>query len=59
MEHRVHQDSALERERQIKFWADHDRASIRGPYEVWVEQEPGSGGKESAEATIRHLAGFS
>lgn len=25
---------------------------------VWVEQEPGSGGKESAEATIRNLAGF-
>jgi len=27
-------------------------------YEVGVEQEPGSGGKESAEATIRNLAGF-
>ena len=26
--------------------------------EVWVEQEPGSGGKESAEGTIRNLAGF-
>ena len=25
---------------------------------VWVEQEPGSGGKESAEGTIRNLAGF-
>lgn len=25
---------------------------------VYVEQEPGSGGKESAEATIRNLAGF-
>jgi predicted phage terminase large subunit-like protein len=25
---------------------------------IWVEQEPGSGGKESAEATIRNLAGF-
>lgn len=25
---------------------------------VWVEQEPGSGGKESAEGTIRMLAGF-
>ena len=49
--------SALERERKIKFWADHDRASIPGSYEVWVEQEPGSGGKESAENTIRQLAG--
>jgi len=27
--------------------------------EVWVEQEPGSGGKESAESTIRNLAGYS
>jgi len=26
---------------------------------VWIEQEPGSGGKDSAEATIRNLAGFS
>ena len=26
--------------------------------EVWIEQEPGSGGKESAENTIRNLAGF-
>jgi predicted phage terminase large subunit-like protein len=25
---------------------------------VFVEQEPGSGGKESAEATIRNLAGY-
>ena len=25
---------------------------------VWIEQEPGSGGKESAEATIRNLVGF-
>jgi predicted phage terminase large subunit-like protein len=25
---------------------------------VVIEQEPGSGGKESAEATIRNLAGF-
>ena len=25
---------------------------------VWVEQEPGSGGKESAESTIRNLSGF-
>jgi predicted phage terminase large subunit-like protein len=26
---------------------------------IWVEQEPGSGGKESAENTIRNLSGFS
>ena len=27
-------------------------------FEVWVEQEPGSGGKESAEITQQRLAGF-
>jgi phage terminase large subunit-like protein len=31
------------------------RTSVR--FTVVVEQEPGSGGKESAEATIRNLAG--
>lgn len=25
---------------------------------IWIEQEPGSGGKESAESSIRKLAGF-
>ena len=51
--------SALEREEKIKFWAEKDRASLRpGAYEIGVEQEPGSGGKESAESTIRNLRGF-
>ena len=27
--------------------------------QYYVEQEPGSGGKESAEGTIRNMAGFS
>jgi predicted phage terminase large subunit-like protein len=50
---------ALERERQIKAWAERDTANIKtGSYEVVVEQEPGSGGKESAENTIRNLAGY-
>ena len=51
--------NALEREEKIKFWAERDRANLRpGAYEVGVEQEPGSGGKESAESTIRNLRGF-
>lgn len=34
-------------------------AYLDGPkVTVYVEQEPGSGGKESAEATIKNLAGF-
>ena len=49
--------SALEREATIKQMAELDRG--RGRIEIWIEQEPGSGGKESAEATIRNLAGFS
>jgi len=46
--------SALARERQIKQTAELDGKGIP----VWVEQEPGSGGKESAERTIQNLAGW-
>lgn len=49
--------SALDREEEIKRCAKQD-AELFGNYEVVVEQEPGSGGKESAENTIRNLAGF-
>lgn len=48
--------SVLQREEKIKTWADVDAAEF-GSYEVYVEQELGSGGKESAENTIRNLAG--
>ena len=27
-------------------------------YQIWTEQEPGSGGKESAERTVKRLSGF-
>src|SRR5262249_7818726 len=52
--------SALERENQIKAWAQADRTMVgyAASYEVGIEQEPGSGGKESADATIRNLAGY-
>jgi predicted phage terminase large subunit-like protein len=49
--------TALDREEKIKAWTELD-ASEFGSYEVYVEQEPGSGGKESAESTIRMLAGY-
>jgi predicted phage terminase large subunit-like protein len=42
------------REMHIKAAAVNDGYGV----EIWVEQEPGSGGKESAESTIRNLAGF-
>jgi predicted phage terminase large subunit-like protein len=47
---------ALEREEKIKAWTEID-ASEFGSFEAHFEQEPGSGGKESAESTIRMLAG--
>jgi phage terminase large subunit-like protein len=54
--------SALERERIIKQRAESDQEVLHScgkwDYRILVEQEPGSGGKESAEATIRNLAGF-
>ena len=49
------QVAALERERMIKQTAEEDGYSVS----IAIEQEPGSGGKESAEATVRNLAGFS
>lgn len=48
---------ALDREQRIYAAAVADRNDCRS-YEVIIEQEPGSGGQESAEATIRNLAGF-
>lgn len=43
-----------ERERVIKSTAEADGRNA----EVWIEQEPGSGGKDSAKGTILNLAGF-
>ncbi len=45
---------AGEREKIIRQVAELDGRDVS----IIVEQEPGSGGKESAEATIRNLAGF-
>lgn len=49
--------SSLNREKEIKKTAQMDRQTY-GEVEIWQEQEGGSGGKESAEATVRNLAGF-
>lgn len=46
--------SAGRREQLIKQTAELDGVAVH----VWVEQEPGSGGKESAENTIKNLIGF-
>jgi predicted phage terminase large subunit-like protein len=49
--------SALDREMRIKAHTEDD-SKVCKSYQVWIEQEPGSGGKESAENTIRNLAGY-
>jgi predicted phage terminase large subunit-like protein len=47
--------SAEIRERMMRETAEADGSKVV----IWVEQEPASGGKESAEASIKNLAGFS
>lgn len=46
--------AATEREAVIKQTAELDGTGVT----IWIEQEPGSGGKESAESTIKNLRGF-
>jgi predicted phage terminase large subunit-like protein len=48
--------SALEREENIRLTAQADLQVCKS-YELYIEQEPGSGGKESAESTIRNNPG--
>jgi len=50
--------SAGSRERTIRQTAHTDEARY-GHVRIWLEQEGGSGGKDSADASIRNLAGFS
>ena len=49
--------SALEREQKIEFYAQVD-AKVCPNYQIVIEQEPGSGGLESVESSIRNLAGY-
>lgn len=48
---------AAQRERVISQTLAAD-AAAHGHVETYIEQEPGSGGKESAEATIKNNAGY-
>lgn len=50
--------SSGERNRVMKQTADLDRQTYDNAVVIWHEQEPGSGGKESAEATNRDLAAY-
>jgi predicted phage terminase large subunit-like protein len=47
---------ALKREEMIKQTSESDKATW-GRFPIYIEQEPGSGGKESAERTISMLKG--
>ena len=49
--------SALEREKTLLRTVEKDAADLELNYSVFVEQEPGSGGKESAENSVRMLRG--
>jgi hypothetical protein len=52
--------ASLEREKYIKAWADYMRnqmSPLGAGFKVVIEIEPGSGGKESYEASVRNLAG--
>jgi len=48
---------ALKRNQIIKQCAQIDSSQFQS-YKIFVEQEPGSGGKESAESSVRDLLGF-
>lgn len=50
--------SSGERNAVMKQTAQLDAGRYQNRVHIWTEQEPGSGGKESAEATIRLLAGY-
>ena len=49
--------SSGQRNKIIKQTAELDRKKY-GHVRIWLEQEPGSGGKESAEISVKDLAGF-
>lgn len=49
--------SALEREQRLLQAAAIDRTTCPR-YSIWFEQEPGSGGKESAESSVRRFSGY-
>lgn len=50
--------SSKDRDDEMKILAELDAMQFGGGLSIWTEQEPGSGGKESAEYTLRMLAGY-
>lgn len=52
------QVSPHNRNRLMKTTAQTDSQDTANTLEIWTEQEPGSGGKESAQITVKQLRGF-
>jgi len=50
--------SWADRNKVIRQTAEIDRSKYGNTVTVWIEMEPGSGGKESAEISVAELAGF-
>lgn len=50
--------SAQKRNKIMYETAEADRYKYDGQVEIWIEQEPASGGKESAEISVRQLSDF-
>lgn len=50
--------SPMERNRIIRSTADNDRSKQIADMQLWIEQEPGNGGKESAQISVQELAEF-
>lgn len=48
-----------ERDAEIKATAERDDAAFGGRVTTWIEQQPGSSGKEVAQDQIKKLAGYS
>ncbi|RJQ26417.1 hypothetical protein C4577_03635 [Candidatus Parcubacteria bacterium] len=49
---------AGERDKIMRTTAEQDATRYKNKVVIWVEQEPGSGGKDSAQSSIQLLAGF-
>lgn len=49
--------STTKREQLLKQVAEVDKETYNGTVDIWIEQEPGSGGKDSAQITVDNLSG--
>lgn len=50
--------STLHREKLIRTVAENDYKTFGHAVQIWLEEEPGSGGKDSSRASVSNLEGF-